>query len=154
MAESTPGPWPATLSFRCQEPSNLAVTYDRQPSHPVIWVVVALSAGSPRGRHSLYNASTVSRETSRGERTHRLASTGVWQSADRAVVQLAGMQQPARPADRLNSEPIRVVVDTTGPPVLNEAAAVVLLRILLRAVERPGMTDAQYSATRPVPSDS
>jgi len=65
------------------------------------------------------------------------------------------MQQPARPgADRLNSEPILVVVDTTGPPVLNEAAALVLLRILLRAGERPGMTDAPYPATPPVPSDS
>jgi hypothetical protein len=64
------------------------------------------------------------------------------------------MQQPARPADRLNSEPIRVVVDTTGPLVLNEAAALVLLRILLRAAERPRMSDAQYSATLQVPSNS
>lgn len=78
---------------------------------------------------------------------------GVRHFADRAVLQLAGMQQPARPgADRLNSEPIRVVVDTTEPPVLNQAAAVVLLRILLRAAERPGMTDAACSGDRPVRS--
>jgi len=64
------------------------------------------------------------------------------------------MQQPARPgADRPNSEPIRVVVDTTGPPVLNEAAAASLLRILLRAAERSGMIDAPYPATLPLPSD-
>lgn len=65
------------------------------------------------------------------------------------------MQQPAGPgADRLKSEPILVVVDMTEPPVLNEAAAVVLLRILLRSGERHGMTNAAYPATLPVPSDS
>lgn len=65
------------------------------------------------------------------------------------------MQQPARPgADRLNSGPITVIVDATGPPVLNEAAAAVLLRILLRAAERSGMIDAPYPAALPVPSDS
>jgi hypothetical protein len=65
------------------------------------------------------------------------------------------MQQPAEPdADRLESEPILVVVDTTEPPVLNQAAAAVLLRILLRAGERHGMTNAAYSGDRPVPSDS
>lgn len=70
-------------------------------------------------------------------------------------MQLAGMQQPARAdADRPNNEPIRVVVDTTEPPVLNQAAAAALLRILLRAVEGPGMPDAPYPATRPVLSDS
>lgn len=76
-------------------------------------------------------------------------------SADRAVLHLAGMPQPARPgADRPNSEPIRVVVDTTGPPVLNEAAAAALLRILVRAAERLGTLDVPYPAARPVLSDS
>ncbi|HUP16050.1 MAG TPA: hypothetical protein VM848_08390 [Acidimicrobiia bacterium] len=49
------------------------------------------------------------------------------------------MQQPVRPgADRLKSEPIRVVADTTEPPVLNEPAAAALRRILLRAAGPPG----------------
>lgn len=75
-------------------------------------------------------------------------------SADRAVLQLAGMQQPAGSgADRLESEPIRVVVDTTEPPVLNQAAAAVLLRILLRAGERHGIANAAQSGDRPVSSD-
>lgn len=63
------------------------------------------------------------------------------------------MQQPARPdCDRLESEPILVVVDTTELPVLNQAAAEVLLRILLRAGERHGMTNAAGSGDRPVRS--
>ena len=63
------------------------------------------------------------------------------------------MEQTVGPgADRLNTEPILVVVDTTEPPVLREAAAVVLLGILLRAAERPGMTDASCSGNRPVRS--
>ena len=36
IAGNTRGTWPATLSFRCQQPSNLAATNKRQPSHPVI----------------------------------------------------------------------------------------------------------------------
>ena len=36
MAGDTPETWPATLSFRCQQPSNLAAINDRQSSHPVI----------------------------------------------------------------------------------------------------------------------
>ena len=69
--------------------------------------------------------------------------------------QLVGMEQSAGPgADRLKSAPARVVIDATGPPVLNEAAAEVLLRILLRAAKRHGLTNATHPSDRPVRSDS
>jgi len=69
--------------------------------------------------------------------------------------QLVGMEQSAGPgADRLKSEPARIVIDTTGPPVLNPAAAGVLLRILLRAAERHGLTNATHPDDSPVLSDS
>ena len=114
---------------------------------------VALSTGSSRRRSLSHGPATVS-----GERHGRKELAGqprqwVRHSADRVILQLAGMQQPAGSgADRLESEPILVVVDTTEPPVLSEAAAVVLLRILLRAAERSGMTDAACSGDRPVRS--
>jgi hypothetical protein len=57
-------------------------------------------------------------------------------------------------ADRLKSEPALVVIDATGPPVLNQPAAEVLLRILLRAAERYGMTNATRPSHRRVRSDS
>ncbi len=63
-------------------------------------------------------------------------------------------QRPGSGADRLRKEPARVVLDPTGPPVLNQAAAEVLLRILLRAAERHVMTIATHRSGRPVRSDS
>jgi len=66
-----------------------------------------------------------------------------------------GMEQSAGPgADRLKSEPATIVIDTTGPPVLNPAAAGVLLRVLLRAAERHGLTNATHPDDSPVLSDS
>ena len=71
------------------------------------------------------------------------------------MLQLEGMEQSAEPeADRLKSQPARVVIETTGPPVLNPAAAGVLLRILLRAAERHGITNATHPIDLPVRSDS
>lgn len=65
------------------------------------------------------------------------------------------MEQPAGPsADRLRSDTGRVVVETTGPPILNQTAAVVLLRILLRAKERFEMTDTAPPSDGPLRSDS
>lgn len=65
------------------------------------------------------------------------------------------MEQAAGPsADRLTSKLARVVTETTGPPVLNQAAAEVLLRILLRAAGRHGMTNATHPTDLPVLSDS
>jgi hypothetical protein len=69
--------------------------------------------------------------------------------------QLVGMEQCASPgADRLKSNPAKIVIDSTGPPVLNPAAAGVLLRILLRAAERDGITNATHVSDLPVLSDS
>jgi hypothetical protein len=71
------------------------------------------------------------------------------------MAQLVGMEQCAGPgADRPKSEPARILIDATGPPVLNPAAAGVLLRILLRAAERDGMTNDTHSSNLPVRSDS
>jgi hypothetical protein len=65
------------------------------------------------------------------------------------------MEQPVGPrADRPKTAPARVVIDATGPPVLNEAAAEVLLRILLRAAGRHGLTNVTHPDDRPVRSDS
>ena len=65
------------------------------------------------------------------------------------------MEQPAGPSgDLIDSEPGRVVIETAGPPVLNQAAAEVLLRILLRAKERFGMTDTAPRSDGPLRSDS
>ena len=65
------------------------------------------------------------------------------------------MEQPVAPGtDLLNSEPGRVVFETAGPPVLNQAAAEVLLRILLRAKERCEMTDTAPPSDGPLRSDS
>jgi hypothetical protein len=69
--------------------------------------------------------------------------------------QLVGMEWSAGPAaDRSKSAPARLAIDATGPPVLNPAAAGVLLRILLRAAERDGMTNATRAGNCPVLSDS
>ena len=66
-----------------------------------------------------------------------------------------GMEQSGGPAaDRPKSEPAKILIDATGPPVLNSAAAGVLLRILLRAAERDGMTNATHPSDCPVRSDS
>jgi hypothetical protein len=76
-------------------------------------------------------------------------------SADRVMPQFVGMEQSAGPgADRSKSEPVRILIDATGPPVLNPAAAGVLLRILLRAAERDGMTNVTRAGNCPVLSDS
>ncbi len=65
------------------------------------------------------------------------------------------MEQPAGPsADRLRSDTGRVVVETTGPPILNQTAAVVLLRILLRAGERDGAGNIKRPSDPPLRSDS
>lgn len=67
------------------------------------------------------------------------------------MAQLVGMEQSAGPgADRLNSVPVKILINTTGPPVLNPAAAEVLLRILLQAGERNGMTNDTRSSNLPV----
>ncbi|HDH26670.1 MAG TPA: hypothetical protein ENH00_10845 [Actinobacteria bacterium] len=55
---------------------------------------------------------------------------------------------------RLARRPTRVVIDAAGPPVLTPAAAGVLLRILLHAAERDGMTNVGHSAASAVRSDS
>ena len=55
---------------------------------------------------------------------------------------------------RLANEQANVVIDATGPPVLTPAAAGVLLRILLHAAERDGMTNVADSAACAVRSDS
>ena len=55
---------------------------------------------------------------------------------------------------RLTSEPARILIDATEPPVLNEAAAEVLLRILLRAADRRSMTNTTHPNDRPVLSES
>ncbi|HDH25246.1 MAG TPA: hypothetical protein ENH00_03500 [Actinobacteria bacterium] len=57
-------------------------------------------------------------------------------------------------ADRLARAPVRVVIDAAGPPVLNEAAAGVLLRILLRAADRNHVTIAAGTVASAVRSDS
>ena len=54
----------------------------------------------------------------------------------------------------LSRTPVGVALETTGPPVLNPAAAGILLRILLRAAERNDMTNATHPGDRPVRSDS
>ncbi|MDF1598035.1 MAG: hypothetical protein P1T08_18340 [Acidimicrobiia bacterium] len=65
------------------------------------------------------------------------------------------MEQSAAPGvDRQYSEPAGIVMDATGPPVLNEAAAGVLLRILLRAAERHGMANVTHLGALRVRSDS
>ena len=64
------------------------------------------------------------------------------------------MEQAAGQNDWSKSESAKVAIDATGPPVLNEAAAVVLLRILLRAAGRNGMTNATHPGARRVRSDS
>jgi hypothetical protein len=65
------------------------------------------------------------------------------------------MEQSAAPGVvRQYSEPAGIVVDATGPPVLNQAAAGVLLRILLRAAERQGIANATHPGDRRVRSDS
>ena len=55
---------------------------------------------------------------------------------------------------RLSRTPVGVTFDATGPPVLNPAAAGVLLKILLRAAERNGITNATPADARRVRSDS
>ncbi len=55
---------------------------------------------------------------------------------------------------RLSSTPVEVAIDAAETPVLNPAAARVLLRILLRAGERHGLTNASHSSDPPVLSDS
>jgi hypothetical protein len=65
------------------------------------------------------------------------------------------MDQRAGPgADIRKDDPTGVVIDATGPPVLNPAAAGVLLRILLRAAKRDGMTNITHVGDLPVRSDS
>ena len=65
------------------------------------------------------------------------------------------MDQRAGPGtDGRKDDPTGVFIDTTGPPVLNPAAAGVLLRILLRAAERHGLTNATHPDDSPVLSDS
>jgi len=65
------------------------------------------------------------------------------------------MNQPAGPGtDLLNRDTGRVVIETTGPPILSQAAAVVLLRIVLRAHERHAMTDTAPRSDGPLRSDS
>ncbi len=65
------------------------------------------------------------------------------------------MEQPEAPStDRLRSDTGRVVVETTGPPILNQTAAGVLLRILLRAQERFEKTDTAPRSDGPLRSDS
>jgi len=49
---------------------------------------------------------------------------------------------------RLARTPVRVIIDAPGPPILNEAAAAVLLRILLRAAKQhAGANVAHLSAS-------
>ena len=65
------------------------------------------------------------------------------------------MVQRAGPGtDGRKDDPTGVVIDATGPPVLNPAAAGVLLRILLRAAEQNGLTNATHPDARRVRSDS
>lgn len=61
---------------------------------------------------------------------------------------------PVTGDDRLAKPPSRVVIDAVGPPVLNPAAAVALLRILLKAAGRNDMTNVADSAGCAVRSDS
>ncbi|NOY56083.1 MAG: hypothetical protein GXP34_08860 [Actinobacteria bacterium] len=56
-------------------------------------------------------------------------------------------------ADRLARAATRVIIDAAGPPILNEAAAQALLRILLRAADRndvPNVAHPVASAVRSV----
>ena len=55
---------------------------------------------------------------------------------------------------RLANEQANVVIYATGPPVLTPAAAVVLLRILLKATGRNDTTNVADSAACAVRSDS
>ncbi len=65
------------------------------------------------------------------------------------------MEQPAGPsADLTDNDTSRVVIETTGPPVLSEAAAVVLLRILLGAGERDDAGNIKRPSDPPLRSDS
>ena len=65
------------------------------------------------------------------------------------------MEQPAGlSGDRLRSDTGRVVVETAGPPILNQTAAVVLLRILLGAGERDGAGNIKRPSDPPLRSDS
>ena len=65
------------------------------------------------------------------------------------------MEQPAGPTgDLTDNDTSRVVIETTGPPILNQTAAGVLLRILLRAGERDGAGNIKRPSDPPLRSDS
>ena len=55
---------------------------------------------------------------------------------------------------RLARTPVRVVIDAAGPPVLNEPAAAVLLRILLRAAKQHAGANVASTVASAVRSDS
>ena len=116
---------------------------------------VTLSTGSFRPGCSP-TAPPVSRATRKGgagqparrDRVSGILLTGSCRS-------LWGMEAtPETGIGRLARTPTRVVIDAAGPPILNEAAAGVLLRILLRAADRDGMTNVAHSAASAVRSDS
>jgi hypothetical protein len=64
------------------------------------------------------------------------------------------MEQPAAPRSGLREHQVRVVIEATEPPVLNGAAAEVLLRILLAAAEPIATPDVKRPGPGPVRSDS
>lgn len=63
------------------------------------------------------------------------------------------MRQSARPGAGLRNELIEVQFDTNGPPILNEAAAAALLRILIAATERQATAESTSIGPSEVPSD-
>lgn len=74
-------------------------------------------------------------------------------SVDRLVSQARPVRQSARPGAGLRNEAVKVEFDTNGPPILNEAAAAALLRILIAATERQASAESTSTGPLQVPSD-
>jgi hypothetical protein len=83
----------------------------------------------------------------------RLVEQSFRASVDRPVSQARPVRQSARPGAGLRNEPVKVEFDTHGPPILNEAAAAVLLRILIAATERQAPAESKATEPLEVPSD-
>lgn len=63
------------------------------------------------------------------------------------------MRQSTKPGAGLRNEAVNVEFDTNGPPILNQAAAAALLRILIAATERQASPESTSTGPPEVPSD-
>ena len=63
------------------------------------------------------------------------------------------MRQSTKPGAGLRNAAVKVEFDTNGPPILNQAAASALLRILIAATERQACAESTSIDHLEVPSD-